>query len=303
MTLLEARGIVHEYPGPIRALDGVDLALAPGDLVAVIGPNGSGKSTLVRILGGLFPPSAGEVRFEGRALASVPPRERARSIAVVPQFLPALPEVRVEDFVASGRYARVARFASATPADHEAVRRGLEQCDAADLADRSMAELSGGQRQRVLLARAVAQEAPVLLIDEPTSGLDPEHQIRILDLAAAIGGAPNGPGAQRGPGAQSGPGVQSGANRGARSDAGSGATPGATARAALIVTHDLNLAGQYASRVVLLDRGRVAAEGPVEAVLRREVLEPVYGSRLHYGTWPSGPGAGRPYVLARRGGG
>jgi iron complex transport system ATP-binding protein len=144
MTLLEARGVVHEYPGPIRALDGVDLALGAGELVAVIGPNGSGKSTLVRILAGLFAPTAGEVRFEGRALASVPPRERARSIAVVPQFLPALPEVKVEDFVASGRYARIPRFASATPADREAVKRSLELCDAGDLADRSMAELSGG---------------------------------------------------------------------------------------------------------------------------------------------------------------
>jgi iron complex transport system ATP-binding protein len=285
MTLLEARGIVHEYEGPIRALDGVDLALGAGELVAVIGPNGSGKSTLVRVLGGLVAPSAGEVRFGGRALASIPPRERARSIAVVPQFLPSLPEVRVEDFVASGRYARIPRFASATPADHEAVRRGLAMCDAADLANRSMAELSGGQRQRVLLARAVAQEAPVLLVDEPTSGLDPEHQIRVLDLAASIARAPDGEGS------------------GTAGAEGHGGPSRRTARAALIVTHDLNLAGQYASRVVLLDRGKVAAEGPVESVLRREVLEPVYGPRLHYGTWPSGPGAGRPYVLARRGGG
>ena len=264
MILLEARGVAHDYPGPIRALDGVDLDLAPGELVAVIGPNGSGKSTLVRILGGLFAPTAGLVRLEGRSLASFSPRERARSVAVVPQFLPALPEVKVEDFVASGRYARIARFASATAADREAVARALAQCDAADLSSRPMAELSGGQRQRVLLARALAQEAPVLLVDEPTSGLDPEHQIRILDLASEAHGA-----------------------RGA----------------ALIVTHDLNLAGQYASRVVLLDHGRVAAQGPVEAVLRREILEPVYGAHLHYGTWPSGPGAGRPYVLARRGGG
>jgi len=269
VTLLEARAVVHVYPGPIRALDGVDLELRPGELVAVIGPNGSGKSTLVRVLGGLVAPTSGEVRLEGRGVASLPPRERARSIAVVPQFLPALPEVKVEDFVASGRYARIPRFGSPTTADREAVRRGLAACDAAELKDRSMAELSGGQRQRVLLARALAQEAPVLLVDEPTSGLDPEHQIRILDLAASIGGP-----------------ASSGAGR-----------------AALIVTHDLNLAGQYASRVVLLDGGKVVADGPVESVLRREVLEPVYGPRLHYGTWPSGPGAGRPYVLARRGGG
>jgi iron complex transport system ATP-binding protein len=275
MSLLEARGVVFDYDGPLRALDGVDVALAAGELVAVIGPNGSGKSTLVKVLGGLLPPTSGEVRFEGRLQVGLRPRERARGVAVVPQFLPALPEVRVEDFVLSGRYAHIPRFASATAADRDAVRRALDECDAAELADRAMAELSGGQRQRVLVARALAQEAPVLLIDEPTAGLDPEHQIRILELIASLRGL-----------------------RGLR-DGGSasGATGG---RAALFVTHDLNLASQYASRVVLLDGGRVAASGPVEAVLRREVLEPVYGEHLHYGTWPSGAGAGRPFVLPRR---
>jgi iron complex transport system ATP-binding protein len=272
MSLLEARGVVFDYDGPLRALDGVDVALSAGELVAVIGPNGSGKSTLVKVLGGLLQPTSGEVRFGGQLQSGLRARDRARRIAVVPQFLPALPELRVEDFVLSGRYAHIPRFAATTSADRDAVRRALVECDAADLADRAMAELSGGQRQRVLVARALAQEAPVLLIDEPTAGLDPEHQIRILELIASL--------------------------RGLR-DGGSG--PGATAdRAALFVTHDLNLASQYASRVVLLDRGRVVASGPVEAVLRREVLEPVYGEHLHYGTWPSGAGAGRPFVLPRR---
>jgi iron complex transport system ATP-binding protein len=263
--ILEACGVVLDYPGPLRALDGVDLALFPGDLAAVIGPNGSGKSTLVKVLGGLLAPTSGEVRFQGSRIGSLPPRQRARRIAMVPQFLPALPEVRVEDFVASGRYARIARFASAGADDLSAVRRALEECDASDLSGRVMAELSGGQRQRVLVARALAQEAPVLLIDEPTSGLDPEHQIRVLELIASL----------RGPDHAGG-------------------------RAALFVTHDLNLAGQYASRVVLLDRGRVAASGGVEAVLARAILEPVYGEHLYYGRWPSGTGAGRPYVLPRR---
>jgi len=263
MPLLEARGVVYDYAGPLRALDGVDLALDSGGLVAVIGPNGSGKSTLVKVLGGLLAPTAGEVRHQGRLLTELTPRERAHRIAVVPQFLPVLPDVLVEDFVSSGRYARIPRFASASTEDRDAVRRALAECDAADLAARAMAELSGGQRQRVLVARALAQASPVLLIDEPTSGLDPEHQIRVLDLVASL--------------------------------------PALRDRAALFVTHDLNLAGQYARRVVLLDRGRVAADGPVEAVLRREVLEPIYGEHLYYGTWPAGRDAGRPYVLPRRG--
>ena len=276
MAILEARNVVYDYAGPLRALDGVDIALASGELVAVIGPNGSGKSTLVKVLGGILQPTRGEVRLEGTLQAGLRARDRAHRVAVVPQFLPALPEVRVEDFVLSGRYARIQRFASPSTADRDAARRALLECDAADLADRAMAELSGGQRQRVLVARALAQEAPVLLIDEPTSGLDPEHQIRILELIASL--------------------------RGLR-DSGTGdlqSSSAGVARAALFVTHDLNLASQYATRVVLLDRGRVAASGTVESVLRREVLEPVYGEHLYYGTWPGGAGAGRPYVLPRR---
>lgn len=259
--ILEARGLAFDYPGPLRALDGIDLALRPGDLTAVIGPNGSGKSTLVKVLGGLLAPTFGEVLLGGMPVRTLPPRERARKVAVVPQFLPALPDVRVIDFVSSGRYARIARFASAQASDRDAVSLALEECDAADLRDRSMAELSGGQRQRVLVARALAQEAPFLLIDEPTSGLDPEHQIRVLELVASLRGG---------------------------------------SRAALFVTHDLNLAGQYAKSMLLLDRGRVVAQGSVLDILQREILEPVYGEHLYYGTWPSGEIAGRPYVLARR---
>ncbi|MFN0006930.1 MAG: ABC transporter ATP-binding protein [Planctomycetota bacterium] len=257
---LAARALVFDYPGPLRALDGVDLELRPGDLTAVLGPNGSGKSTLLKVLGGLLEPSSGQVLLQGVAPRSLTPRERAKKIATVPQFLPALPDFSVRDFVSSGRYARVARFQSATASDRDAVTRALADCDAADLEERPMAELSGGQRQRVLVARALAQDAPVLLIDEPTAGLDPEHQIRVLDLVASLRGE----------------------------------------RAALFVTHDLNLAGQYARHMILLDRGRVAAEGSVEEVLRPEVLAPVYGEHLHYGRWPSGDSAGRPFVLPRR---
>jgi iron complex transport system ATP-binding protein len=263
--VLEARGVVFEYPGGLRALDGVDVALSEGELAVVIGPNGSGKSTLLKVLAGLLEPRAGDVVLEGRRLGEFAPRERARRIAVVPQFLPALPELRVEDFVLGGRYARLDRWKTIRASDRAAAARALEQCDAADLARRSMAELSGGQRQRVLVARALAQEARLLLIDEPTNALDPEHQIGVFDLVSHLR---------------------------------------ATERSALVVTHDLNLASQYATRLVLLERGRVAAQGDVESVLQRAVLEPVYGEHLYYGRWPESARAdsGRPFVLPRRGG-
>jgi iron complex transport system ATP-binding protein len=262
--ILEARGIAYEYPGGLRALDGIDVALDPGDLAVAIGPNGSGKSTLIKVLAGLLAPQAGEVRLAGRPVARFAPRERAREIAVVPQFLPALPEVRVEEFVLGGRYARLGRWNTIHAEDRRIVAESLAQCDAADLLQRDMIELSGGQRQRVLVARALAQEARVLLVDEPTNALDPEHQIRVFELVARL-----------------------------RS----------TDRSALVVTHDLNLASQYATRLFLLQSGRIAAQGDVEHVLRREVLEPVYGENLYFGRWPDDAqraDAGRPFVLPRR---
>lgn len=268
-AVISARGVAYDYPGPLRALCGVDLDLAAGELLVVIGPNGSGKSTLLKALSGLVRPSAGTVLLDGRELGGITARERAQRIAVVPQFLPALPELLVADFVASGRYARAERGAVAAllgrelhALDQRAVDAALAACDASDLACRSMTELSGGQRQRVLIARAVAQDAAVLLVDEPTNALDPEHQIRVFDLLSTL-----------------------------RS----------SARAALVVTHDLNLAGQYATRLVLMDRGRVVAQGTPAQVLVPAVLEPVYGQHLYYGEWPRTSGRSGPFVLPSRG--
>lgn len=261
-TILSAKGLRFAYPGPVQALAGVDFAVRAGEFVFVIGPNGSGKSTLLRLLSGVQVPDAGEARLEGRPLANLAPRERARRIALVPQYLPVLPEVLVADFVLSGRYARVSRWAALSAGDREIAARALADCDATELACRGLDELSGGQRQRVLVARAVAQEAAVLLVDEPTNALDPEHQIQVLDLLARLSCA---------------------------------------GRAIVVVSHDLNLASQYATRLVLLDEGRVVKDGAPEDVLARSVLEPVYGTRLHFGVWNE-PGRGaRPYVLPRRG--
>jgi len=260
--ILSGRALTYEYPGPVRALRGVDCAFSAGELAFVIGPNGSGKSTLLRLLAGILPPTEGTVTLAGAPLTSYAARDRARRIALVPQYLPALPEVLVADFVLSGRYAHVARWTALGGTDREIAARALADCDAAELACRSMEELSGGQRQRVLLARAVAQEALVLLVDEPTNALDPEHQIQVLDLLARLTCA---------------------------------------GRAVAVVSHDLNLASQYATRLVLLDEGRVVADGSPERVLVRATLEPVYGRKLHYGTWPDAGHEARPFVLPRRG--
>ena len=244
MARLLARELVFEYPGPIRAVDGRSFALDGAELVCLIGPNGCGKSTLLRLCAGLLEPLRGGVELDGAAAAGLAPRERARRVALVPQYLPALPEVRVEDFVLSGRYAHLARWNRVGARDQERVREALAACDAAEFARRGLGELSGGQRQRVLIARALVQEAPLVLIDEPTSALDPEHQIRVFEL------------------------LELSRSRGT---------------AVVVATHDLNLAGQFATRLVLMDSGRVVADGPVRSVLRPEVLTPVYGPHLFFG--------------------
>jgi len=254
VNALAAEGLHFAYEGDVRAVQGVDLALQDGELLVVVGPNGSGKSTLLRLFAGLLAPQRGQVRLDGGPLGSLPPRERARRLAVVPQALAALPETSVQAFVLAGRYAHIDRWRGATAGDHEAVRAALAAADVAELSGRPMTDLSGGQRQRVLVARALAQQAPRLLVDEPTAALDLHHQLRVFELLARL--------AREG-------------------------------RAVLVVTHDANLASQFATRVALLHEGRLAALGSPAQVLRREVLEPVYGPHLHFGALPDGA----PFVL------
>lgn len=256
---LEARGLEYAYEGKICALRGLDFSVGSGELVCVLGPNGAGKSTLLRALAGILRCSIGEVLLGERPLHHFGARERAKRIALVPQSLRSLPDVTVETFVGYGRYAHLGLFGRRGAADRDAVARALKHIDAAELAQRPLAELSGGQRQRALLARALAQEAAYLLIDEPTIALDPEHQVLAFEWIARLT---------------------------------------CEGRAAVVVTHELNLASQFATRIVLLHEGRTAAAGSVEEVLRPAHLEPVYGKNLAYGSlaFPAGNGA-RPFVL------
>jgi len=263
MARLHARELVFEYPGPIRAVDGLSLAIDGAELVCLIGPNGCGKSTLLRLCAGLLEPLSGRVELDGSPAAKLAPRARARRVALVPQYLPALPEVRVEDFVLSGRYAHLARWNRVDARDSERVREALGACDAAEFAGRGLGELSGGQRQRVLIARALVQEAQLVLIDEPTSALDPEHQIRVFEL------------------------LELSRSRG---------------NSVVVATHDLNLAGQFATRLVLMQSGKIVADGRPREVLAPQVLTPVYGPHLCFGERALGSGGTRPFVMPWRSG-
>jgi iron complex transport system ATP-binding protein len=241
--VLYAEGLVVTH-GSLRALDGVSLTLRRGELLAVIGPNGSGKSTLLRVLLGALQPDEGHVRLDGIGLSTLPPRTRARLLTMVAHAPAPDFALTVRDVVGLGRIPHEGFLGARRLPDAQAIARALAQTDTAPFADRAVASLSSGELQRVHLARAFAQEARVLLLDEPTANLDPLHQITAMRLLRGF------------------------VDRGG---------------AAVVVLHDLTLAARTCDRVVVLDRGRVRADGPPHAALDEALLASVFQVRAQIG--------------------
>ena len=245
--------------GDRTALRSVSVEASPGELVALTGPNGSGKTTLLRCVLGLVPPTEGSVELFGEAVSGLSIRERAVRVAWVPQDESPRDNVSAAAYVRYGRYARQPRFASESEEDREAASAALASVDLSDRADSGILELSGGERQRLLLARALAQGSPLLLLDEPTAHLDIGHQLDLLDRVRRL--------------------VRD---------------RGLCAVAAL---HDLNLAARFADRVVVLDHGRLVADGRPGEVLKEDLLRNVWGVDAEL---RRDAGSGRPYLLPRR---
>lgn len=237
MNLLEARNLNFSY-GDRPVLRDISLHLAPGEIVALLGPNGSGKSTLLRALLGQLR-ATGDIQWEGRAIHLWPRRELARRVAYLPQSPAADPEQRVVDVLRTGRAPYWGPFGIESAQDVKTVEQVAEQTGLSDLLQRPIAELSGGQRQLVFLARCLVQQPAALLLDEPNTFLDLKHQVESLQLLRKL----------------------------TRQDKIS----------ALLASHDLNLAGAFADRLVLLSDGRVVADGPPDMVLNPELIEKVYG--------------------------
>jgi len=221
------------------AVRSVSLTVRPGEVVALAGPNGSGKSTLIRAAVGLAEGSRGLVRVGGYDVRRASPVERARRIAWMPQEEPLGDNVPLADYVEFGRYAWIPRWTPPSPSDRAAVQRAIAEVDLAALAHRGIAELSGGERQRARLARALAQDTPVLLLDEPTAHLDIGHQLEVLER------------------------IRSFAHRERRS--------------VLIALHDLNMAARFTDRIAVLSHGRLVALGAPAEVLSSELMETVWG--------------------------
>ena len=253
---LALEDVAFAYPGGGTVLDGIALEAVPGETVVLVGANGSGKSTLLRLAAGLRAPDRGSVRLDGEDLHVMDPRERARAVAFLPQDVQPVHALTAREVVALGRHPhRASAWSGEGASDREAIDTALALCDVSGLQERSFDTLSGGERQRVLIAGAVAQAGRVLILDEPTAALDLPHQIAVFDL------------------------LRERARRGV---------------AVLLATHDLNLAAAFADRVVLLDGGRLLAQGSPRKVLRDDVLGTVLGS----GTWIGPhPVTGDPCVL------
>ena len=236
--------------GRRTVVQGVNAAFGAGTLTGIVGPNGAGKSTLARAMLALVP-AHGMVEVDGVDAAAMPRGELARRIAYVPQGQTLHWPLTVERLVGLGRLPHLAPMSRVADVDTAAIERAMARADVLELRDRIATELSGGERARVLFARALAVEAPALIADEPLASLDPGHQIDVMDML--------------------------------RAEAAGGAL-------VIAVLHDLTLAARYCDRLLLIDGGRIVADGTPAEVLTAERLRAVYGidARVETdGEWPT----------------
>ncbi|GGS23796.1 ABC transporter ATP-binding protein [Streptomyces aureoverticillatus] len=245
---LSATGVTVAYEG-VDVVHDASMTLRPGDVTVLVGPNGSGKSTLLRTLARLQRPRAAALVIDGDTDGlALSPREFSRHVALLTQGRPTPSGLTVRDVVEFGRYPYRGRWGKADPGGRAAVDRALAMTGVAELAERGAEHLSGGQLQRVWLAGCLAQETGVLLLDEPTTYLDLRYQVELLDLIRDLADD-------------------------------HGIAVGA-------VLHDLDQAAAIADRILLLDAGRVVADGDPEDVLTPQRLTDTYGIRIEVGTDP-----------------
>jgi iron complex transport system ATP-binding protein len=237
--MIELRDLTVRFGGH-EAVRHASFAAEAGDWVVLIGPNGAGKTSVLRAMCGLLP-FDGEILVDGRDVRSLSRRELARIVAFVPQAPETPHELTVAEYVLLGRTPHIGYFAAEGSADRRAAASALDRLELSPFAERALGSLSGGELQRVVLARALAQEAPILLLDEPTTALDLGRQQQALELIDSL------------------------------------RTDGLTVVSTM---HDLTLAGQYAARLLLLDRGVVVAEGTPEEVLSVANLSAHYDARV-----------------------
>ena len=245
MSLIELKNVTFGYNRQKPILKDLSLSIESNSFWAVAGPNGAGKSTFLSLLTGQLRPQAGSILIEGRSVKRYNSQQLAGKLALVQQeFVPAF-GFSVNETVAMSRFHRQKGVLFESDEDRQAVRSAMEVTDTLEFADRLMTHLSGGERQRVFIARALAQQTPILLLDEPTSHLDLRHQVRIFDLLKQMQ-------AEQG-------------------------------KTILLVTHDINLASQYCDRVLLLGSDGSACQGSPEEVFDSGQIESAFDVKGYQG--------------------
>ncbi len=232
-----------------RVLRDLSLEVRAGETLSIIGPNGAGKTSLLLLLSGLLRPCEGTVRAGGLELSYAPARKRARFASYLPQNIDSLPAFCIYDVVASGRYARLRPMRPPTDADRNAVDAALHLCGLTPLADRPINQVSGGERQKALLAAALAQDAPLLLLDEPTTALDPAVQIELVRLLRDW----------RNP-----------------------------QRSLVVVSHDLQLPAALGGRVLAMRDGTIVADEPAGRMLDPDRLAGIFQAHFTRATAAGG---------------
>src|SRR5574338_771955 len=235
--MLKIQSLSVSY-GARRILHEISLEVQSGEVLALIGPNGAGKSTLIRAVSGVIPTAGGRVRTNGDDFASLSTLQRARYVATVPQAVSLPPAYTVWETVLFGRTPYLGFLGQPSRKDEEIARQSLERVSALHFMDRRVGELSGGEQQRILLARALCQSTPILLLDEPTAHLDLQYQVGLLELVTELAQKDN--------------------------------------LAVLVALHDLNLAAHYADRIAMMVAGNIKAMGTAKEVLQPELIAEAY---------------------------
>lgn len=240
MTSLRLNSVSVSISGSPIVSD-VSFSVEQGEVVGLIGPNGAGKSTVLRSILGIVEPEAGEILLGSERIADLDAKDRARSIAYVPQGAPVHWPLTAERTVALGRVPHLNPWQELSASDESVIENAMKQTDCWELRERLVTTLSGGERARVLLARTIAVGAQYLLADEPTASLDPEHQLQVMEIM----------------------------KKQARADVG-----------VVIVMHDLSLASRYCDKLVLLNEGNVIAEGTPKQVLTEENVAAAFNVKM-----------------------